>query len=204
PAAGGRLRLPRGPAGRRGVVGGCQSGPAAHLRRGSHDPGSAPPGLRGRPLWAPPAHGLPGASPGRAAVPRPGCPRGPDPRRHRGGPADARRDMKAWMTPPLEMRLFNTLTGRVEPLVPLRPGEIGMYVCGVTVYNRGHIGNFRPFVATDLLRRALRYAGYRVNEIMNVTDVDDRIIEQARAAGRGLTEFTGQYVRAFLEDADRL
>jgi cysteinyl-tRNA synthetase len=104
----------------------------------------------------------------------------------------------------MEMRLFNTLAGRVEPLVPLRPGEIGMYVCGVTVYNRGHIGNFRTFVATDLLRRALRYAGYRVNEVMNLTDVDDRIIQQAQQAGKSLAEFTEEYVRAFQEDADRL
>jgi len=102
------------------------------------------------------------------------------------------------------MRLFNTLTGQVDPLVPLRPGEIGMYVCGVTVYNRGHIGNFRTFVATDLLRRALRYAGYRVTEVMNVTDVDDRIIQQAQAAGKNLRDFTAEYIRAFEEDAARL
>ncbi len=108
------------------------------------------------------------------------------------------------MTTTMEMRLFNTLTGRVNALVPLRPGEIGMYVCGVTVYNRGHIGNFRTFVATDLLRRALRYAGYRVTEVMNITDVDDRIIQQAQAAGRGLGEFTAEYVQAFEEDARRL
>ena len=56
-----------------------------------------------------------------------------------------------------------------------------MYVCGLTVYNRGHIGNFRTFVATDLLRRTLRYKGYRVLEVMNITDVDDRIIQQAQA-----------------------
>jgi len=108
------------------------------------------------------------------------------------------------MSTTMEMRLFNTLTGRVDALVPLRPGEIGMYVCGVTVYNRGHIGNFRTFVATDLLRRALRYAGYRVTQVMNVTDVDDRIIQQAQAAGRGLGEFTAEYIQAFEEDARRL
>ena len=108
------------------------------------------------------------------------------------------------MTMAMEMRLFNTLTGRVDPLVPLRPGEIGMYVCGVTVYNRGHIGNFRTFVATDLLRRALRYAGYRVTQATNITDVDDRIIQQAQAAGKGLADFTAEYVRAFDEDARRL
>ena len=101
------------------------------------------------------------------------------------------------MTTTMEMRLFNTLTGRVEPLVPLRPGEIGMYVCGVTVYNRGHIGNFRTFVATDLLRRALRYAGYRVTEVMNITDVDDRIIKLAGEAGQDLRTFTADHIRSF-------
>jgi cysteinyl-tRNA synthetase len=103
-----------------------------------------------------------------------------------------------------EMRLFNTLTGRVDPLEPIRPGEIGMYVCGVTVYNRAHIGNFRTFVATDLLRRALRYQGYRVTEVMNVTDVDDRIIQQAQAAGKRLGDFTAEWIRAYDEDAARL
>jgi cysteinyl-tRNA synthetase len=102
------------------------------------------------------------------------------------------------------MHLFNTLTGHVEPLAPLRPDEIGMYVCGVTVYNRGHIGNFRTFVATDLLRRALRYAGYRVTEVRNITDVDDKIIQQAQAAGKTLREFTAEYIQAFDEDAERL
>ena len=102
------------------------------------------------------------------------------------------------------MRLFNTLSGQVDPLVPLRPGEIGMYVCGVTVYNRGHIGNFRTFVATDLLRRALRYAGYRVTEVRNITDVDDKIIQQAQAAGKTLRDFTAEHIRAFDEDAERL
>ena len=102
------------------------------------------------------------------------------------------------------MRLFNTLSGQVDPLVPLRPGEIGMYVCGVTVYNRGHIGNFRTFVATDLLRRALRYAGYRVTEVRNITDVDDKIIQQAQAAGKTLRDFTAEHIQAFDEDAERL
>jgi cysteinyl-tRNA synthetase len=103
-----------------------------------------------------------------------------------------------------ETRLFNTLTGRVEPLAPIRPGEIGMYVCGVTVYNRGHIGNFRTFVATDVLRRALRYQGYRVTEVMNVTDVDDRIIQQALLAGKSLRDFTAEWIQAYDEDAARL
>jgi len=103
-----------------------------------------------------------------------------------------------------EFRLFNTLSRQVEPLRPLRPPEVGMYVCGLTVYNRGHIGNFRSLVGSDLLRRALRYKGFQVREVMNITDVDDRIIEKAQAAGRDLSSFTAEYVAAFEEDMARL
>jgi cysteinyl-tRNA synthetase len=99
-----------------------------------------------------------------------------------------------------ELRLFNTLSGRVETLAPVAPPEVGFYTCGPTVYNRAHVGNFRTLVATDVLRRALRHLGYRVREVMNVTDVDDRIIQKAREAGKDLREFTEQYVRAFEED----
>jgi cysteinyl-tRNA synthetase len=106
------------------------------------------------------------------------------------------------MTTPL--RLFNTLTAKVEELQPLRPPEVGMYVCGLTVYNRGHIGNYRSLLATDLLRRTLRYKGFRVREVMNITDVDDRIIQQAQAAGKTLGEFTAEYIAAFREDMTRL
>jgi cysteinyl-tRNA synthetase len=103
-----------------------------------------------------------------------------------------------------ELRLFNTLTGRVETFSPQSPPEVGMYVCGLTVYNRGHIGNYRSLVASDLLRRTLRYKGYRVKQVINITDVDDRIIQQAEAAGKTLTEFTAEYIRAFEEDMTRL
>ncbi len=99
-----------------------------------------------------------------------------------------------------ELRLFNTLSGRVETLVPVAPPEVGFYACGPTVYNRAHVGNFRTLVATDVLRRALRHLGYRVREVMNVTDVDDRIIQKAQEAGKDLREFTAQYIRAFEED----
>jgi cysteinyl-tRNA synthetase len=103
-----------------------------------------------------------------------------------------------------ELRLFNTLTGRVETFAPQNPPDVGMYVCGLTVYNRGHIGNYRSLVASDLLRRTLRYKGYRVKEVINITDVDDRIIQQAQAAGKTLSDFTGEYIRAFEEDMGRL
>jgi cysteinyl-tRNA synthetase len=103
-----------------------------------------------------------------------------------------------------ELRLFNTLTGRVETFSPMNPPDVGMYVCGLTVYNRGHIGNYRSLVVSDLLRRTLRYKGYRVKEVINITDVDDRIIQQAQAAGKTLTDFTAEYIRAFEEDMTRL
>jgi len=97
----------------------------------------------------------------------------------------------------MELRLFNTLTGRVEPFAPQQPPEVRMYVCGLTVYGRGHIGNYRSLVATDLLRRVLRYKGYRVTEVMNITDVDDRIIKLAGEAGQDLRTFTADHIRSF-------
>ena len=100
----------------------------------------------------------------------------------------------------ITLRLHNTLTGRVEPFAPERPPEVRMYVCGLTVYGRGHIGNYRSLVATDLLRRVLRYKGYRVIEVMNITDVDDRIINLAGAAGQDLRTFTAAHIRSFEED----
>jgi cysteinyl-tRNA synthetase len=103
-----------------------------------------------------------------------------------------------------DLRLFNTLRQAVVPFEPERPPEVRMYVCGLTVYDRGHIGNFRSLVATDLVRRTLRYKGYRVVEVMNITDVDDRIIAKAAEAGTDLTSFTAQYIRAFEEDLARL
>jgi len=98
------------------------------------------------------------------------------------------------------MDLHNTLTGRAEALAPAQPPELRMYVCGPTVYGRAHIGNFRSFVATDLLRRVLRYKGWRVKEVMNVTDVDDRIIQLASKAGKDLQSFTAEHIRSFHED----
>jgi cysteinyl-tRNA synthetase len=102
------------------------------------------------------------------------------------------------------MNLHNTLTGRTEPLAPGVAGELRMYVCGPTVYGRAHIGNFRAFVATDLLRRTLRYKGWRVKEVMNVTDVDDKIIMLASKAGKDLRSFTAEHIRSFEEDRSAL
>ncbi len=99
-----------------------------------------------------------------------------------------------------ELLLQNTLTGRKEPFVPLRPGEVRMYTCGPTVYDFAHIGNFRTFVFQDILRRFLRMKGYELRQVMNLTDVDDRIIQNAAAAHISIFEYTGKYIQAFTED----
>src|SRR5688572_19587289 len=103
------------------------------------------------------------------------------------------------------MRLFNTLTRREEDFVPSQNRTVRMYTCGLTVYARGHIGNFRTFVATDILRRALRHQeGYEMRHVMNFTDVDDRTILESQKAGVPLREYTGRFIEAYLEDADAL
>jgi cysteinyl-tRNA synthetase len=103
-----------------------------------------------------------------------------------------------------EICLHNTMTNRLEPLEPLHPGEVRIYTCGPTVYDFAHIGNFRTFVFQDVLRRFLRARDLRVMQVMNLTDVDDRIIQNAAAAGVSIREYTGKYVQAFLEDMDAL
>jgi cysteinyl-tRNA synthetase len=103
------------------------------------------------------------------------------------------------------MRLYNTLTRREEPFEPSVDNTVRMYTCGLTVYARGHIGNFRTFVCIDVLRRALKYLdGHRVRQVMNFTDVDDRTIAGAQKAGMDLRAYTNQYIAAFLEDAKAL
>jgi cysteinyl-tRNA synthetase len=99
-----------------------------------------------------------------------------------------------------EILLQNTLSNRKEPLAPLHPGEVRMYTCGPTVYDFAHIGNFRTFVFQDVLRRFLLARGYRLNHVMNLTDVDDRIIQNAAAAHVTIREYTEKYANAFLED----
>jgi cysteinyl-tRNA synthetase len=103
------------------------------------------------------------------------------------------------------MRLYNTLTRQQEAFEPLREGTVRMYTCGLTVYARGHIGNFRTFVCVDVLRRALKYVGgWKMRHVMNFTDVDDKTIAGAQREGLGLREYTDKYVEAFREDAARL
>jgi cysteinyl-tRNA synthetase len=100
----------------------------------------------------------------------------------------------------MALSLHNTLTGQGRAVRAREPPEVRMYVCGPTVYGRAHIGNFRSFLATDLLRRTLRYKGWRVKEVMNLTDVDDRIIQLAAEAGSDLETFTAGHIRSFRED----
>jgi cysteinyl-tRNA synthetase len=103
------------------------------------------------------------------------------------------------------MRLYNTLTRTEEPFAPGDGQTVRMYTCGLTVYSRGHIGNFRTFVCADVLRRTLRHLlGYRIRQVMNFTDVDDRTILGAQNAGMDLRAYTDQYVEAFQEDARAL
>src|ERR1700681_4646827 len=102
------------------------------------------------------------------------------------------------------IHLHNTLTNRLELLDPVHPGEVRIYTCGPTVYAFAHIGNFRTFIFQDVLRRFLLSRGCRVMQVMNVTDVDDRIIQNATAAGMSIREYTEKYIQAFLQDTDAL
>jgi cysteinyl-tRNA synthetase len=103
------------------------------------------------------------------------------------------------------MRLYNTLTRTEEEFAPSQDNLVRMYACGLTVYSRGHIGNFRTFVAVDVLRRTLRYLEqYNVRHVVNFTDVDDRTIAGSQKAGKPLREYTNQWIDAFLEDSRAL
>src|SRR6201984_1663039 len=103
-----------------------------------------------------------------------------------------------------ELRLHNTLSGKAEEFVPLRAGEVRMYTCGPTVYDYAHIGNFRTFVFQDILRRYLKQRGLKLTHAMNLTDVDDRIIANAAAAGLGIREYTDKSAEAFFADCKAL
>jgi cysteinyl-tRNA synthetase len=104
----------------------------------------------------------------------------------------------------MPVRLFNTLSGQVDPLVPSDGQVLRMYACGPTVYDYGHIGNFRTFLQIDVLRRFLKLSGIKIRHVMNITDVDDKIIRNSTAAGVSIGEYSGRYVDAFFEDIDTL
>lgn len=102
------------------------------------------------------------------------------------------------------LKLYNTLTGNVEDFQPLIPNEVRIYVCGPTVYDFAHIGNFRTFLFADLLRRYIKYKGYKIHHVMNITDVDDKIILRAVEQKKTLREYTDQFTQFFFEDFDAL
>src|ERR1700688_2337076 len=99
-----------------------------------------------------------------------------------------------------EIRFHNTMSGRTEPFIPLVAGQVSCYTCGPTVYDFAHTGNFRTFVFQDVLRRYLKSRHFRVTQVMNLTDVDDRIIQKAAAAGVSIRDYTDKYIQAFLDD----
>jgi cysteinyl-tRNA synthetase len=104
----------------------------------------------------------------------------------------------------MTLRLFNTLTGEIDPVTPVDGETLRMYACGPTVYDYGHIGNFRTFLQVDVLRRFLKLTGMKLRHVMNITDVDDKILNNAAAAGVSIGEYSGRYERAFFEDMDAL
>jgi cysteinyl-tRNA synthetase len=104
----------------------------------------------------------------------------------------------------MALRFYNTLTQQVEPFTLLEGNTVRMYTCGPTVYNYAHIGNFRTFAFEDILRRWLLYRGFELDHVMNITDVDDKIIRNALAENQTLAEYTATYTRAFLEDSAAL
>ncbi|HNT88126.1 MAG TPA: cysteine--tRNA ligase, partial [Candidatus Hydrogenedentes bacterium] len=104
----------------------------------------------------------------------------------------------------MALRFFNTMSRTKEVFEPIEAGKVGMYTCGPTIYNVAHIGNFRAYVFEDLLRRYLEYRGYDVRHVMNLTDVEDKLIRTCRETGEPLKAVTDKYAKAFFEDVDTL
>ena len=104
----------------------------------------------------------------------------------------------------MALKLYNTLTRKVEAFKPIKDKKVGMYSCGPTVYNYAHIGNFRAYVCVDILKRYLKYKGFKVKHVMNLTDVDDKTIKGANKEGISLREYTRRYEKAFFEDLESL
>lgn len=105
---------------------------------------------------------------------------------------------------PRQPSFYNTLGRKLVPLEPLEAGRVHLYTCGPTVYNHAHIGNLRSFLFEDVLRRALRFLGYEVEQVMNITDVDDKTIVKARDEGLSLDDYTAPFIESFFEDLDTL
>src|SRR5580693_7127172 len=98
------------------------------------------------------------------------------------------------------LRIHNTLSGQKEALAPMRPGHIGMYVCGITVYDFCHVGHARFLVVFDMVRRYLRHRGFKVNYVRNITDIDDKIIHRAAQLGEPIGALTERFIAAMRED----
>ena len=98
------------------------------------------------------------------------------------------------------MKLYNTLTNKLEDFVPIEQNKVKMYVCGPTVYNYIHIGNARPIIVFDVLARIFKYKGYTLQYVQNFTDIDDKIIKKANEEGKTCDEISEKYIEAFLED----
>ena len=102
------------------------------------------------------------------------------------------------------LKLYNTLTKKVEEFVPLNPPNVGMYICGPTVYDYFHIGNARTFIMADIIRRYLEFKGYNVKFVMNLTDIDDKIIKKSIEDKIPASDVAGKYSEAFFNDIKRL
>ncbi len=102
------------------------------------------------------------------------------------------------------IKFYNTLKGEIEVFQPIEPGKVKLYTCGPTVYDYAHIGNFRAYIFEDLLKRTLKYFGYKVIHVMNITDVDDKTIAGSQKERKTLNEFTEKYIKAFFEDIETL
>ena len=101
----------------------------------------------------------------------------------------------------MTLKVYNTQTRAVGPFVPLEGNKVRIYACGPTIYDHAHIGNFRTFLFFDLVHRYLEWAGYEVQFVLNLTDVDDKTIEGAAKTGLSVAEFTRPFGEAFLEDS---
>src|SRR3989338_4808061 len=104
----------------------------------------------------------------------------------------------------MALKLYNTLTRKKQIFEPLVKGKVGIYTCGPTVYSFAHIGNFRAYMAADILKRYLKYSGYSVKHVMNITDVDDKTIKGSAGQKITLAQYTGRFVKAFFEDLNAL
>src|SRR5437773_1158474 len=173
-------------------------------RRACRRPGSGSPRSASRRTWATAPWKRSWRCAGRTASPcgRPGC--GSHPWKTWCWTRWTTTPGADYVSPPMSLQLYNTLTRQVEAFAPLAPPRVTMYTCGPTVWNFAHIGNFRTFLFEDLLRRHLEASGYDVFHIMNLTDVDDRVIKAAAAAGTTLRRHTEPFVRAFFEYRDYL